>query len=179
MAVSIMLVLSWVLAPCGFVDQCQWFREASCLHLPFPSLVTSALKMEPACFSKTFPSNYKTTWRQKPNKPNNSENVCIAKQFWHTHLNWILTFVKGHGIPHVGIPWLGNSSPSHVVIIHINYVSELQPQPPTGVLSFPQMIHEYCEPWWNDIVRKNQRTHEKSVPVPLCPPQILHGLTRA
>jgi hypothetical protein len=37
-----MTVLSWVLVPCGFVDQCE-----------LPSFVTSALKMETACFSET------------------------------------------------------------------------------------------------------------------------------
>jgi hypothetical protein len=32
------------------------------------------------------------------------------------------------------------------------------------------MIYEYGEWWWNDIDRG------KPVPVPLCPPQIPHGL---
>jgi hypothetical protein len=34
------------------------------------------------------------------------------------------------------------------------------------------------EPWWNDTDRGKPKT-EKSVPVPLCPQQILHGSTRA
>jgi hypothetical protein len=33
-AVSTILVLSWVLAPCGFVGRFQRFGETCCLHLP-------------------------------------------------------------------------------------------------------------------------------------------------
>jgi hypothetical protein len=34
--------------------------------------------------------------------------------------------------------------------------------------------------WWNDILtRENRRVGEKSVPMPFCPPQIQHELTRA
>jgi hypothetical protein len=28
-----MMLVSWVLAPCGFVDRCQRFGETCCLHL--------------------------------------------------------------------------------------------------------------------------------------------------
>jgi hypothetical protein len=37
---------------------------------------------------------------------------------------------------------------------------------------------EVMEHRWNKIVRENRSTGEKPVPVPLCPPQIPHGLTR-
>jgi hypothetical protein len=58
-----------------------------------------------------------------------------------------------------------------------DYVSELRP--PTGLLFIPQIIYEYGEPWWNDIdSEKPNKFGEKPVPVPLCPPQISHGLTR-
>jgi hypothetical protein len=57
-------------------------------------------------------------------------------------------------------------------------VTELQP--PTLLLLFiPQVIYEYGEPpWWNDIDRGTEELGEKPVPVPLCPPQFAHGLTR-
>jgi hypothetical protein len=32
-----------------------------------------------------------------------------------------------------------------------NYISK--PQPLTGTLFIPQMIHEHGEPWWNDVGR--------------------------
>jgi len=35
------------------------------------------------------------------------------------------------------------------------------------------------EQWWNDIDRGKPKYSEKTCPVPLCPPQIPHGLTRA
>jgi hypothetical protein len=59
-----------------------------------------------------------------------------------------------------------------------DYVSELRP--PTGLLFIPQIIYEYGEPWWNDIdsEKPKKKLGEKPVPVPLCPPQISHGLTR-
>jgi hypothetical protein len=36
----------------------------------------------------------------------------------------------------------------------------------------PLVTYEYREPWWNDTDRRNQELGDKSVPVPLCPPQI-------
>jgi hypothetical protein len=57
-------------------------------------------------------------------------------------------------------------------------VSELQP--PTGLLFILQVIYEFGEPRWNDTDRgKTEELGEKPVPVPLRPPQIPHGLTRA
>jgi hypothetical protein len=42
------------------------------------------------------------------------------------------------------------------------------------------MIYEYEEPRWNDTDRDTEELFwEKPVPVPLCPPQIPRGLTRA
>jgi hypothetical protein len=59
-----------------------------------------------------------------------------------------------------------------------DYVSELRPA--TGLLFIPQIIYEYGEPRWNDTDRgKPKNSREKPVPVPLCPPQIPHGLTQA
>jgi hypothetical protein len=59
-----------------------------------------------------------------------------------------------------------------------DYVSELLPL--TDILFILQMIYEYGERRWNDIDRgKPKIIGEKPVPVPLCPPQIPHGLTRA
>jgi hypothetical protein len=58
-----------------------------------------------------------------------------------------------------------------------DYVSELRP--PKGVLFFPQMIYEYgalVEWYWQG---KPEKRGEKPVPVPLCPPQISRGLSRA
>jgi hypothetical protein len=41
-------------------------------------------------------------------------------------------------------------------------------------------IYEYGEWWWNDIDRgKLKNSWDKPVPMPLCPPQIPHGLTQA
>jgi hypothetical protein len=56
-------------------------------------------------------------------------------------------------------------------------VSELRP--PMGLLLIPQVTCEYREPRWHDTDTENQRTQIKPVPVPLCLPQIPHGLTRA
>jgi hypothetical protein len=57
-------------------------------------------------------------------------------------------------------------------------VSELRP--PTGLLFISQMIYEYKEPRWNDTDRgKPKNSGKKRIPVPLCPPQILYGVTRA
>jgi hypothetical protein len=36
-------------------------------------------------------------------------------------------------------------------------------QPPTGILFIPQVIHEYGEPWWNDIDRGKQKNFEKNL----------------
>jgi hypothetical protein len=58
-----------------------------------------------------------------------------------------------------------------------DYVSELRP--PTGLLSIPQLIYEYGELRWNDIVRGKPKSSEKTLSQCFCPPQIQHGLTRA
>jgi hypothetical protein len=42
-----------------------------------------------------------------------------------------------------------------------DYVSELRP--PTGLLSIPQLIYVYGEPWWNDIDKGKPNTLEKNV----------------
>jgi hypothetical protein len=56
-------------------------------------------------------------------------------------------------------------------------VSELQPPP--ALLFIPQMIYEYGAQW-NDMERgKTEEFRQKPVPVPLCPLQIPHWLTRA
>jgi hypothetical protein len=47
-----------------------------------------------------------------------------------------------------------------------------------GIFFISQMVYESGEPWWNDIDRKTEELGEKPVPVPLCPQQIPHGLTR-
>jgi hypothetical protein len=63
----------------------------------------------------------------------------------------------------------------YVVAVHVDgwdYVSELRP--PTGLL-FTSRWYMSMEPWWHDAGDLG----EKPVPVPLCPPQIAHGLTRA
>jgi hypothetical protein len=39
-----------------------------------------------------------------------------------------------------------------------------------GLLFILDVIHEYGEPWWNDIDGKTEELGEKPVPVPLCPP---------
>jgi hypothetical protein len=59
-----------------------------------------------------------------------------------------------------------------------DYVSELRPK--TDLLFFPQMIYEYAAlvEWWY-WQGKIEELGEKPVPVPLCPSQIPHGLTRA
>jgi hypothetical protein len=44
---------------------------------------------------------------------------------------------------------------------------------------FPRW-YEFGERWWNGILTgKTEELGEKPVPVPLCPPQIPHGFTRA
>jgi hypothetical protein len=59
-----------------------------------------------------------------------------------------------------------------------DYVSELLPL--TDILFIPRMIHECGERRWNDIDRRKPKNSEKNLfAVPLCPPQIPHGLTRA
>jgi hypothetical protein len=59
-----------------------------------------------------------------------------------------------------------------------DYVPELRP--PADVLFIPHMIHEYGQPRWNDTDRgKTKTSDKKTIPVPLCPPQIPQGLTRA
>jgi hypothetical protein len=48
------------------------------------------------------------------------------------------------------------------------------------LLFVPQMLHESRQPQWNAVDSgKPKNSWEKPVPVPLCPPQIPHGLTRA
>jgi hypothetical protein len=48
-----------------------------------------------------------------------------------------------------------------------------------GLLFIPQMMYEHGEPCWNNIDRwKLKKLGEKPVPVPLCSPQISHGLTQ-
>jgi hypothetical protein len=51
-------------------------------------------------------------------------------------------------------------------------------RPLTGPLSIPQMIHEWI---WSSggmiLTGENRRTLRNPVPVPLCPPQIPHGLS--
>jgi hypothetical protein len=55
------------------------------------------------------------------------------------------------------------------------YVSELQP--PAGLLFIPLVTYEYGELWWDDIDRgETEQLVQKPVPVPLCSPQIPHGL---
>jgi hypothetical protein len=45
--------------------------------------------------------------------------------------------------------------------------------------AFPRW-YEFGKRWWNDILTgKTEELGEKPVPVPLCPPQIPHELTRA
>jgi hypothetical protein len=46
-------------------------------------------------------------------------------------------------------------------------------------LSIPQMIWMNMEQWWTDTDRGNKGLRRKTVPVPLCLPQIPHGLTWA
>jgi hypothetical protein len=48
----------------------------------------------------------------------------------------------------------------------------------TGLLFVPTSYMS-MKSQWNDTDRGNQKLGEKSVPVPLCPPPILHGLIRA
>jgi hypothetical protein len=40
------------------------------------------------------------------------------------------------------------------------------------------MIYEYGEWQWNDTDGKTEELEEKHAPLPLCPPQIPHGLTQ-
>jgi hypothetical protein len=65
-----------------------------------------------------------------------------------------------------------------VIFVNLNvgsdYVSELQPS--TGLLFIPRW-HMSIEPWWSGIDGKIEELREKSIPAPLCPPQIPHGLT--
>jgi hypothetical protein len=53
-----------------------------------------------------------------------------------------------------------------------DYVSELRP-----ITSSPQMLYEYEEPTSNDFDSAKPTNREQIVPVPLCPLQILYGLT--
>jgi hypothetical protein len=65
-----------------------------------------------------------------------------------------------------------------VRVDRVRLVTELQP--PTDLLSIPQVTYAYGEPQWNDIDRgKPMNSEKKPVAVPLCPPQIPHGLMRA
>jgi hypothetical protein len=57
-------------------------------------------------------------------------------------------------------------------------VSEVRP--PADLLFIPQIIYEYGDLQWNDIIDgKTEEPRVKHAPVPLCSPQIPHGLTRA
>jgi hypothetical protein len=42
-----------------------------------------------------------------------------------------------------------------------DYVSKLLP--PTGLLFILQIIHEYGEPWWDDIDRRKPKNSEKDL----------------
>jgi hypothetical protein len=42
-----------------------------------------------------------------------------------------------------------------------------------------QVVYEHDDPRWNYIDRVTEVLGDKPVPVPLCPPQIPHGVTRA
>jgi hypothetical protein len=58
-----------------------------------------------------------------------------------------------------------------IISMRRDYVSELQP--PMGLLSVPQVIHEYGEPRWNDIDRENPKnSREQTVPALLCPSEL-------
>jgi hypothetical protein len=60
-----------------------------------------------------------------------------------------------------------------------DYVSELLPL--TGLLFISQVILEYGEPRWNGMIPigESRRPRRKPVTVPLSPPQIANGPTRA
>jgi hypothetical protein len=57
-----------------------------------------------------------------------------------------------------------------------DYISKQRPSEP---IVHPQITCEYGEPRWNDTDRGTDELCGKPVPVPQCPPQIPHGLTRA
>jgi hypothetical protein len=92
-----MLVLSWVLAPCGFVGRCQRFGEICCLLLQawnnksrnwsayigfeegrlsatMPSFITSALKMETVFFPKCWHPHTKP----HGTKPQDDTNITLT-----------------------------------------------------------------------------------------------------
>jgi hypothetical protein len=63
------------------------------------------------------------------------------------------------------------------MLIGWDSVSELWPQK-SLLLFIPKIIYEYGEPRWNDNDGKTEVLREKSVPVPLCPTKIAHGLSQ-
>jgi hypothetical protein len=67
--------------------------------------------------------------------------VCWNRTVW---MSWFLLLNAGY-IWSL-IMWMG-----------WDYISELQP--PTGLLSTTQVIHEHGEPWWNDTDRRNLLIH--------------------
>jgi hypothetical protein len=58
-------------------------------------------------------------------------------------------------------------------------VSELQP--PTSLLFITQVIYsyDYVGPRWSYINRESRISRKIPIPVPVCPSQMSHGLTRA
>jgi hypothetical protein len=66
------------------------------------------------------------------------------------------------------------------IVVHVDVVGlRLWTAATKGPIVHPQLIYEYEEPRWNYIDRKTEELGQTPVPVPLCPPQIPHGLTRA
>jgi hypothetical protein len=55
----------------------------------------------------------------------------------------------------------------------------LGPRPPLGLLYHPRMMVAERGAISGMIGRRNGSTRKKTAPVPLCPPQIPHALTRA
>jgi hypothetical protein len=67
----------------------------------------------------------------------------------------------------IKLRWLV-SSIMMIMLMGRDYRSELQP--PTGLLSILQVIHEHGEPWWKDINRGKYL---------ICPPQITANPTKS
>jgi hypothetical protein len=83
---------------------------------------------------------------------------------------WGLEYIELHHHIHASVVWCMS-----FISMEWDYVSELWL--PAGPLFILLIIYEYGAMVL--LTRKNQRTGEKSVPMPFCPPQIPHGLTWA
>jgi hypothetical protein len=90
----------------------------------------------------------------------------------------ILLYEEMKWSPHVSALW----SKCEYLVVVVNVDGErrcLITAATNGPIVIHDMIYDYGEQRWNERRGETERTREKPVSVPLCPPQMPHGLTRA